>query len=59
MAWKCFRSIAMRAEGFEYILNWWLKKLKTSGLSLHQALFRLDILNLLVSKIAVKERTPT
>jgi hypothetical protein len=50
-------SISTRPEGFRYVLDWWLRMEKYK-LTTHQALLRLDLLNLIVSKVApVQKRT--
>ncbi len=55
-AMQCLHAISTRPEGYAHVMAWWLRMEKYK-MTTHQALFRLDILNLIVDKLAPKERT--
>ena len=55
-AMDCLKAIVARPKGYQFVLDWWLR-MERVHLTLHQVLFRLDILNLLIAKISAKELT--
>lgn len=49
-------GVVKTTPGFNFVLDWWLKMEKYK-LTLHQCLLRLDMLNLIISRIAVNDGT--